>query len=207
MWDGPIVEKAWEAGLDFWQPGTPWNQGLDTLLHMSIVSTLPLKPARASGETPAQTLLKRAGERPTPARLAVLDILLDTPRALTHHEIAAAARQAGSELDRVTLYRVLDWLVEKALAHKIAGEDRVWRFNALAGEPLSQAGAHEHAHFQCSRCGRLYCLDGLRPAFAFTLPPGFRCDHAELILRGLCPDCGGRADPGRGPGPGSAPPA
>jgi Fur family ferric uptake transcriptional regulator len=119
-----------------------------------------------------------------------LDILLATPRALTHTEIAAAARQSGIELDRVTLYRVLDWLVEKALAHKIEGYDRVWRFNATGPGPRGQASAHEHAHFQCSRCGRLYCLDDLRPVFAFTLPPGFRCDHAELTLRGLCPDCG-----------------
>ncbi len=145
---------------------------------------------QAPPETPAESLLQGAGERPTPARLAVLDILLATPRALTHTEIATAAREAGSELDRVTLYRVLDWLVEKTLAHKIAGEDRVWRFNAMGPDNHGQAGAHEHAHFQCSRCGRLYCLDELRPVFAFSLPPGFRCDHAELILRGLCPDCG-----------------
>lgn len=158
---------------------------------MPAVATHRPRPTKASRETPAETLLKRVGERSTPARLAVLDILLATPRALTHSEIADAARKAGSEQDRVTLYRVLDWLVEKGLAHRIAGEDRVWRFNALAGEAREQAGTHEHAHFQCSRCGRLYCLDGLRPAFAFTLPPGFRCDHAELTLRGLCPDCGG----------------
>lgn len=158
---------------------------------MTASATVRRKPAKALRETPAETLLKSAGERSTPARLGVLDILLATPRALTHTEIAAASRKAGSELDRVTLYRVLDWLVEKDLAHKISGEDRVWRFNALAGEAKDHAGAHEHAHFQCDRCGRLYCLDGLRPAFAFTLPPGFRCDHAELTLRGLCPDCGG----------------
>jgi len=153
----------------------------------------PSRPRRKSATSPtvspAETRLKGAGERSTAARLAVLDILLASPRALTHTEIAATATERGSGLDRVTLYRVLDWLVEKGLAHKIAGEDRVWRFNALNGETHDQARLHEHAHFQCSRCGRLYCLDDLRPAFAFTLPPGFRCDHAELILRGRCPDC------------------
>lgn len=157
---------------------------------MPIKPITRYKPAKSSRETPAQILLHEAGERPTAARLAVLDILLATATALTHTDIAAAAREAGVEMDRVTLYRVLDWLVEKGLAHKIAGDDRVWRFNAMAGNGPSQVGAHEHAHFQCSRCGRLYCLDDLRPVFAFTLPPGFRCDHAELTLRGICPDCG-----------------
>ena len=135
-------------------------------------------------------LLKSIQERPTAARVAVLDILLATPIAITHLEIAAAAREAGFGLDRVTLYRVLDWLVEKGLAHKIAGEDRAWRFNAMAGDSAGHGAAHEHAHFQCSRCGRLYCLDELHPVFAFTLPPGFRCEHAELTLRGHCPGCG-----------------
>lgn len=156
---------------------------------MSLTPITRRKPAPPARAAPAEALLKSAGQRPTPARMAVLDILLATPTALAHADIAAAARQEGVGLDRVTLYRVLDWLVEKGLAHKIAGEDRVWRFNATAGAEGGRDGAHEHAHFQCTRCGRLYCLDGLRPVFAFTLPPGFRCDHAELTLRGVCPDC------------------
>lgn len=183
-----ILGMALHGGIDFGQPRPISLQGLATLLHMPTPTILP-KIGKSSRKTLAETLLHGAGERSTPARLAVLDILLAAPRALTHAEIAATARKKGSALDRVTLYRVLDWLVEKGLAHKIAGEDRVWRFNALPGEARDQVGAHEHAHFQCRRCGRLYCLDGLRPAFAFTLPPGFRCDHAELTLRGTCPDC------------------
>jgi Fur family ferric uptake transcriptional regulator len=136
----------------------------------------------------ADARLAASGQRATPARVAVLDILLASATALSHQEIAAAARLAGTDLDRVTLYRVLDWLVEHGLAHKIAGEDRIWRFNATAGSD-NAAAPHEHAHFQCSRCGRLYCLDDLHPVFALSLPPGFRCQHAELILRGTCPDC------------------
>jgi len=158
---------------------------LDTLLRMPTSSRTHNEPV----ETPSEALLKGVRERPTAARLAVLDILLATPTALSHADISAAAREVGVELDRVTLYRVLDWLVEKGLAHKIAGEDRIWRFNATARDEHDQAGFHEHAHFQCSRCGRLYCLDDLHSVFAFTLSPGFRCQHAELTLSGTCSDC------------------
>jgi Fur family transcriptional regulator, ferric uptake regulator len=147
-------------------------------------------PDSPSVPTSANALLQAVGERSTPARRAVLEILLATPTALSHAEIAAAARVAGNDLDRVTLYRVLDWLVEKALAHKIAGEDRVWRFNATSRDGHAPRGAHEHAHFHCSQCGRLFCLDQLQPVFAFSLPPGFVCEHAELTLRGRCSDCG-----------------
>ncbi len=154
---------------------------------MSISSVLPSQTSGASLQ--AKSLIQEAGERPTLSRQVVLEILLNTPRALTHTEIASAAAEAGNALDRVTLYRVLDWLIDKELAHKIASEDRVWRFNALSRDAQNSSSTHEHAHFQCKYCGQLYCLDELRPAFAFTLPPGFQCEHAELTLRGRCPDC------------------
>jgi Fur family ferric uptake transcriptional regulator len=128
-------------------------------------------------------LLRNAGERATPAREAVLDILLDAPRALTHQEIEQSAREGGLSADRVTVYRVLDWLVAHRYAHRIAGEDRVWRFNAAGPE------AHGHAHFRCTGCGQVFCLNDLHPALGFNLPKGFLFEGAELTIQGRCPDC------------------
>lgn len=137
----------------------------------------------------AAALLDRAGARATAARVAVLDILLDTATALTHQEIAAAAQAAGSPPDRVTLYRVLDWLVEQNFAHKIAGEDRVWRFNAQDSVVNAAHSPHQHAHFHCRLCGRLYCLDALPAPLVSSLPAGFHCEQVELTLRGICAAC------------------
>jgi Fur family transcriptional regulator, ferric uptake regulator len=153
------------------------------------IAKIPVAQMQMPPPSPAESALATLHERPTPARIAVLNTLIATPTALTHLEIAAATQAAGSTLDRVTLYRVLDWLVDKGLAHKIAGEDRVWRFNALTPDSRGSHASHEHAHFHCTQCGRLYCLDDLHPVFAFALPTGFRCDHAELNLRGRCPNC------------------
>ena len=136
-----------------------------------------------------QLILSRG--RPTPARVRVLNTLLGSSVALTHSELESRLAETGS-LDRVTLYRVLEWLVAKGLVHKIVGEDRVWRFSAAASEAYGPAGTHGHAHFQCTGCGKLYCLDELRPVYAFSLPPGFRCEQAELTLRGQCPPCSTR---------------
>lgn len=131
----------------------------------------------------AHDILRHAGERATPAREAVLDILLAAPRALTHQEIEQSAREKGLDADRVTLYRVLDWLVARRYAHRIAGEDRIWRFNAAGPE------AHGHAHFRCTACGQVFCLNDLQPGLGFTLPKGFQFERAELTIQGLCPDC------------------
>ena len=60
----------------------------------------------------ARVLLEKANGRITPARLAVLSILLDAQTALSHLEIEQIAEQQGLSFDLVTLYRALDWLVE-----------------------------------------------------------------------------------------------
>ncbi|MBP8163590.1 MAG: transcriptional repressor, partial [Propionivibrio sp.] len=58
--------------------------------------------------------IRRCGARATPARIRVLQLLRSTPGALSHNQIEQALGE--SALDRVTLYRVLDWLVESGLA-------------------------------------------------------------------------------------------
>lgn len=131
--------------------------------------------------TLAESLIQPHG-RATPARVGVLDCLLAAPHALTHAEVEASLDSDRCP-DRVTLYRVLDWLVSQGLAHKIAGDDRAWRFNAVVREN------HGHAHFHCTRCGQVFCLSELQPAFAFNLPPGYLYQKAELSIQGLCPRC------------------
>ena len=140
-------------------------------------------PAPRSRSSAAERAIRAAGERLTAPRAAVLQTLLAARQALTHHEIeqALASRLA---VDRVTVYRVLDWLVSLGLAHRIAGEDPTWRFLATHGE------AHAtHAHFMCSRCGRTVCLDEVAVPPAVKVPRGFEPSHVELNVKGVCAAC------------------
>lgn len=134
-------------------------------------------------EASASDLLKASGERVTRTRIVVLEVLLAAPRALTHAEIVAAVLGHGLALDRVTLYRVLEWLVARGHAHRVEGHDRVWRFNAVSEHSKG------HAHFHCERCARVYCLEDLRPAVAVGLPPGYTLSRSELTLFGVCAAC------------------
>lgn len=138
----------------------------------------------ADSQSRARALLRAADGRLTPARLAVLEILLGSPVALSHHEIEHAIAQRGQDVDRVTLYRVLEWLVERDLAHRIAAEDRVWRFNAV-----DRAQAGDHAHFHCTQCGQIVCLDGPESATTFMLPTGYQPERTEITIHGRCPRC------------------
>jgi Fur family ferric uptake transcriptional regulator len=146
---------------------------------MSAVGTY--RPRTRPDVASAQALLVDRGARATRARIHVLAVLLSAHEALSHHDVERRLVR-GHDIDRVTLYRVLEWLVSQGLAHKVAGEDRVWRFSA-AGQ---RDGAH--AHFQCSDCGRIVCLDQARVP-AITLPAGFSRRDVEVTVRGRCDAC------------------
>jgi len=130
----------------------------------------------------AVDLIEARGATATAARTRVLALLLAASSAHSHHELMAQARKAGHPLDKVTLYRVLDWLVAQSLAHSVTGQDRVRRFSVARGP----AHAH-HAHFECDECGRLFCLS--EPAARPDAPPGFETRSVELTLHGRCADC------------------
>ncbi len=137
---------------------------------------------------PAEDLIREAGARVTRPRVGVLASLLKAARALTHHEIEQRVRST-LPVDRVTVYRVLEWLVANRLAHRIAGDDRVWRFNAIAGR---HTGAH--AHFKCNDCGRVMCLADVATPRRVALPAGYRSQQVEVTVKGLCAAC---VPPGR----------
>jgi Fur family ferric uptake transcriptional regulator len=131
-------------------------------------------------------MLAGRGARSTRARIDVLSVLLASGEALTHHEVEGRLKK-GHDIDRVTLYRVLEWLTEQGIAHKVSSDDRVWRFS-VAGHAHTATGAH--AHFQCSDCGKVICLDETRMP-AISLPRGFRRREVEVTVKGSCDACAG----------------
>lgn len=137
----------------------------------------------SSQHAPATRLIEQIGGRGTLARIAALQCLLEANHALSHQEIDQALASEGLSLDRVTLYRTLDWLIEKSLAHKITTDDRTWRFSASADQPM------EHAHFHCTHCDQVFCLTDVIPSFVIALPTGFSLHRAELSMEGRCAQC------------------
>ncbi len=136
----------------------------------------------SSGQRAVAEQIRLCGARATPARIRVLRLLREAPMPVSHAEIEA--RLGEPMMDRVTLYRVLDWLVASGLAHKNADAHRVFRFSAAS------LGEHAtHVHFRCEQCGGVYCLDASLPV-APALPQGFSLTRLDFDLRGICADCG-----------------
>jgi len=131
----------------------------------------------------ADQMIIEIGERSTSVRTAVLGVLLNAESALAHPEVLEKLKSFG-EFDRVTVYRVLDWLVLHGLAHKVAGTGRACRFQATLANMN-----HRHAHFQCRECGKICCLSDIQPELS-KFPEHFTIESIELNIKGICDDCG-----------------
>jgi len=131
----------------------------------------------------AEEMIRHTGDRITSGRIRVLGILLAEKQAISHHEIEERMGD-NNTLNRVTLYRILEWLNKKGLAHRVISGDRKWRFRTNI-----YTGLHQHAHFKCSRCTTVICLSDIKTQYSCPLPPGYQSQEVELTVKGLCAEC------------------
>jgi Fur family ferric uptake transcriptional regulator len=126
-------------------------------------------------------LIRSAGLRSTAPRRAVLACVQAAGVPLSHNEVV----ERLPEWDRATIFRNLVALTEAGLLRRVDIGDHIWRFETL-GEAHSAAG---HAHFTCTDCGVVACVDGV----VISLPPGADLpgQAMEIQLRGRCEGCVG----------------
>lgn len=130
-------------------------------------------------------LIRAAGVKVTRGRVRILEVLRTASQPLSHADMETALSAASAEaLDRVTVYRVLDSLVESGLALKAVDTRGVYRYSS----PGAQQQHRSHVHFRCTECGRVFCLDVAPPA-APNLPQGFQLTAVEFDVRGTCAQC------------------
>ncbi len=153
------------------------------------------KPVRFSrpeaSRSDAAQRIRAAGKGVTPFRVKVLQILLEVGHPISHLEIQERmSTGAGGPVDRVTLYRNLEWLVQQDLAHRVTADDRIWRFSA------ARTGHPAHPHFHCLSCGQVVCLPKSRLPSP-ELPENYAVQDVEMVVNGICPGC--REAPGLHP--------
>lgn len=139
-----------------------------------------------------------AGLRPTKARIAVLATITHATKALSHHEILNLL-EGNKEFDRVTIYRVLDWLHQHQLVHKILTDNRSWKFQSndhVQSKQYKPASVkqlfdhgHAHAHLQCEQCGSVICIHEFESHIPDQLIKQYNISGIEVSLKGICQQC------------------
>lgn len=131
-------------------------------------------------------ILHRRQLSSTESRRKILSLFLNSGDALTHGDIE---REVGDKYDRVTIYRTLQTFEEKGIIHTIPTADNAIRY-ALCKE--CEEGHHhdDHVHFICTACEKTICLDDVVSP-KIELPAGYRADNVQVVIQGVCPECGG----------------
>lgn len=151
---------------------------------------------------PAADMLRLAGLRVTRTRTQVILALRETATPKTAQQVFdLVSASLGEVVDRVTVYRTLNALVDSGLAHKVDPGDRVFRFQLTDhAHCTTDHHVHEHPHFVCDSCGNVECLEGARvqvtppspatPAPATPHPPPpQRTIRQDVLLHGTCGNC------------------
>jgi Fur family transcriptional regulator, ferric uptake regulator len=116
-------------------------------------------------------------KRMTPLRQEILK-LLDRDHLLTVPTLVEKLKKQHSDLNKTTVYRALEFLLEEGI---------VCRHNVSGNELSFELRDHHHDHLVCTNCGQLQTVDCL------VHPPrqvgGFVVDHHHLTLYGLCEKC------------------
>lgn len=132
----------------------------------------------------ADEILKAHGLKNTRQRQVVLGAFTGSNRAFSQPELE---KQLKGEMDRVTLYRILNSFEEKGILHSILDQDGTMNYASCSDS--CSAGQHhdQHIHFNCRKCKNVYCLPSPNPVV--HVPDSFKAENLSVIAIGLCDAC------------------
>ncbi len=126
--------------------------------------------------------------RNTISKKAVMEILTSTRKALSHD---AVEKQLNGEIDRATIYRILNRFCEDGIVHRVTGDDGKQYFAICKkcedmGAEKNKLPPDNHFHFRCTNCQTIECLPTL---VEFKVPRRYNVDRLNCVLIGICKDC------------------
>ncbi len=133
-----------------------------------------------------EELLTSAELEPSFNRVRILEVIGNNGFPLSAGDIFRTMERS-STINRVTVYRILDLLVDAGVIDRISSGGRAFYYGLAPNDHHAP-----HPHFYCKRCGRMDCLspaslqvesDPLRKTF-----PG-RIDKVEVRVDGICKHC------------------
>jgi Fur family ferric uptake transcriptional regulator len=133
-----------------------------------------------------EKLLSGADLEATPNRVHVLEVVGNNSFPLSVGDIYKILERS-STINRVTVYRILDLLVEHGVVERISTGGRAFYYG------LAPNDHHKpHPHFYCKKCGQMDCLSPesltVDTDLLWKTYPG-RIDKVEIRIDGICKNC------------------
>ncbi len=120
----------------------------------------------------------------TPQRIAIYEYLLGTTAHPTAQTIYQEIQKQYPSISFATVYKTLNVLRDAKLILEFNVGDDCFRYDA---------NAMSHPHFICKSCAEVSDLflpdDSIIENLLTSANHGYRIDHADMYLFGLCPNC------------------
>ena len=123
--------------------------------------------------------LHQAGLKVTTSRIAVLQLMINEHKPLTHNAICQHLQE--HRWDKATLFRNLNDLATAGLLYRVE-LGGIWHFES----------SQPHTHFVCIQCNHIQCIPELKlktPANSQNLPRALVVGEINLQIRGICDAC------------------
>ena len=133
----------------------------------------------------ARVQCEQRGTRLTPMRARVLELLLQDNRFVTAYELLDSMLETYPRVNPATVYRILGFLMENALAERLA----------TVNGYVARTGASDNSYRVfaiCKRCSRVSELEanGVRnPLAALVASVGCALDEGGAEIRVVCRHC------------------
>ncbi|CAM4089893.1 Fur family transcriptional regulator [Zobellia roscoffensis] len=120
--------------------------------------------------------------RNTVTKEAVLSVLNTSGKAMSQQAIE---KEIGVDINRATIYRVLNRYCDDGIVHKIIADDGRQYFAICIKCDEKKQPLH-HFHFRCTQCETIECLP---VPVTFSLPKSYTLEGVNCVLTGVCKDC------------------
>tara|TARA_R110000868_G_scaffold25438_8_gene99439 strand:+ start:334 stop:765 length:432 start_codon:yes stop_codon:yes gene_type:complete len=121
--------------------------------------------------------------RITPNRLQLLRAIDQFVGAIPHTKLQADL----ASMDRVTLYRTINSLLEGGLIHRASANEQESYYALCEDSCQAHGHDHQHIHFKCETCKKIYCLPLQQDLQLNT--GAFKVKAFEIIASGKCEVC------------------
>lgn len=134
-------------------------------------------------------ILKQHQLKNTKQRVRVLEEIAADSAAISQPELE---KKLGKEIDRVTLYRILNTYEDNGILHRIIDLNGTANYAICSSSCTAHHHHDEHVHFNCTNCSKIYCLSIKVPPI--DIPKGFETQSLNLIAYGICEKCSKNKD-------------
>ncbi|MDR1380370.1 MAG: transcriptional repressor [Tannerella sp.] len=122
-------------------------------------------------------------KRNTKTKGLVMRVFENSEHALCYDDIE---KQLTGQLDRVTIYRILQGFCEDGKIHRIVG-DNGKTYYACCHDCDHEHHHDDHPHFRCIKCNTVICIE--ENLSAQKVPEEYSISSVSTFISGVCPKC------------------